>query len=563
LLPFLLWIAVSALLFARQFHRSHSATASVQFTVSGESGFSGPQFFVSLNGSRFTSGEPCGLGRHVLRVAADGFDSFETNVSVGYFGESLGTITLKRSRGTLLLSSVPTARLVEISGTQSTRLENSARETVSLPIGEYRLRAKFQHVTLERSFDIRNDETTTIHLAPAVATLSISSEPTNAQFRLESPQVTIEQSTPATLLELPEGDYNLVIWQGEYRQRIPVVVRASSPTNEVKAEFTYTPVTITSEPTNAQITLGSKVIGNTPLTVELPANRYVVAIEKKGFATTNLSLTVTGKEPRTFSVTLIDSDYIDAIDRAHSRLSASDYGDALKEIEKALLIRSSAEALKLKQDIQFSSNFDGARQARQRGDHAKALTQLDAALALKPNASDALALKREVTSELQRVTLNAVEKRRTHPQEIFNEMTTNTRFNELFETQTLQFKGSLETVRTAIVRAVSRKPAWTIRVNDKPDTDTAVFHLDASGFGSKQNAVVVVGQTADNEVTVHFKIFQFVLGNNIQLSFSGFSQDSYQPLHPRFATEARAASVQRNLAHDIQDFRTRIEDELK
>jgi len=118
-------------------------------------------------------------------------------------------------------------------------------------------------------------------------------------------------------------------------------------------------------------------------------------------------------------------------------------------------------------------------------------------------------------------------------------------------------------VSAGVLRALGRKPEWTIRQNDKADDDTQTILADIKRFGSKHNVVLVASQTAENEVTVYFKLFAFVLGDTIQLSLSGISEDSYKPMHSEYVSAARAATVEKNRARDIQEFKKRIEDELR
>ena len=292
---------------------------------------------------------------------------------------------------------------------------------------------------------------------------------------------------------------------------------------------------------------------------------YSLSLTLPGYRTTNLFFTVSGKEPRTISVELTTNDYAQAMERARAKLSANvpDYAGALAEVDKALKIRSTADALSLKQEIQFRSHVSNARQFERNRDYAKALAELDAALILRPTDAEALAFKRTVAEEKKRLDQSLAAKRRAHPQQIFRTMSEKYQYDELFEAQTLQFKGTLETVRNAIIAGLARKPSWNLTGNHKRDDDTSVLQFETQGFGSKHSALVVAGQTADNEVSVYFKIISLSLGSNIQIGFTGISEESYKPMHPRYVPEARVPAIQRNLARDTQDFRVRIEDEMR
>jgi hypothetical protein len=52
------------------------------------------------------------------------------------------------------------------------------------------------------------------------------------------------------------------------------------------------------------------------------------------------------------------------------------------------------------------------------------------------------------------------------------------------------------------------------------------------------------------------------LGDNIKFSLSGIFEDSYKPLHPQYVSATRAAKLESERARDIQEIRTRIEEEL-
>lgn len=113
------------------------------------------------------------------------------------------------------------------------------------------------------------------------------------------------------------------------------------------------------------------------------------------------------------------------------------------------------------------------------------------------------------------------------------------------------------------LRALLRKPEWSVQRDEKPDSDTVLITAAAKGFGWKQNVVLVAGQAGDNEVSVCFKLFAFILGEHIEFTLSGITDDSYKPSHPRYVAPARASVVEKNLARDTQDFKKRLEEEIR
>jgi hypothetical protein len=154
--------------------------------------------------------------------------------------------------------------------------------------------------------------------------------------------------------------------------------------------------------------------------------------------------------------------------------------------------------------------------------------------------------------------------RRKHPENVLQDETRRVRYNEMFEAQLMRCNGTLDTVRGALLRALQRKPEWSVTRDQKPDSDTVLITATTKGFGWKQNVLLVAGQVADNEVTVCFKQFGFILGDNVELSLGvGITDDSYKPSPPQNASTARPSLAERNLARNTQDFKKRLEEELR
>jgi hypothetical protein len=118
-------------------------------------------------------------------------------------------------------------------------------------------------------------------------------------------------------------------------------------------------------------------------------------------------------------------------------------------------------------------------------------------------------------------------------------------------------------MRAGVVRALGNKPEWTIRRNEKVDGDTVIIDAELKGVLSKHNALLVVGQTADSEGVVCFKLISLTLGNNIQLSLSGISEDSYKPLHPQYVSAGLTGTVEEKRTREIEEFKKRITDQFR
>lgn len=582
--PVLWWLVVSSLLLLWRFHYTSAARATIRFTVSME-GTPGRVFpDVWLNGQAYKAGEPCGVGKKTLRVDAPGYESFATNIFVWYAGAAFGDITLARSRGRLDLEFSPAVESVVIRGTETnTRLARVTRESLHLPTDRYSVEAKFARFTVERTVDVTRNETARLAIAPSVATLNLASKPDGAEFELhsvKSPEIALKGRTPVTISDLPSGEYSLVIWRGGYKKSRSINLGGTRATNDLTVEFSYAKVSVTSEPANATISDGNEVIGRTPAVIELVPGFHRLQIDKTGYFGTNFSLTLSETDSRSVSVSLANVSFVEALARARSATSGSspDYDRAFADVEKALQIKPGDEgALGLKRTIEFNLHLRNARRFQGRGDFAAATLEAEAALKMGVNDAVVVALKgellkgqlaaaeaqaearrkaEEVEAEARRKAEAAqAEVRRNRPQKLLPETTRRLQHDELFEPQIVRYKRSLDTVRAAVVRAFGRTPELSVKQNDLLDAETAVLTVADTGQFFRHTVVMVVGQTTDTEVTVCFKVFSFMAGNDGEAAFL--------PTHARYASGSRAKVIDSMRAGDIVRFKNRLGTELR
>lgn len=67
-----------------------------------------------------------------------------------------------------------------------------------------------------------------------------------------------------------------------------------------------------------------------------------------------------------------------------------------------------------------------------------------------------------------------------------------------------------------------------------------MVQAEIKSFGGRKTAVIVAGQTTDNEVTVYFKLLEFTLDTKIEITLRGIPDSSYVPLHPQHVSGVRA-----------------------
>jgi len=549
-----------------------------------------PSYDSSLNDSAFASGDVSGLGRKTLRIVAPRGEPFQTNFFVWYGGASLGTIKLEHSRGTVELDIVPAAKRVTITGNQFRKeIQNCSRESLSLPIGDYEIETMFNRFTVNRPVAVRRNESHPVRINPDIVSFDISSEPSDAKFRLESrsyKQIEIDGATPATLDHLPIGEYQVSAWRGDYRKTVPLWL-TPDPTNRLTVKFDYADVSIRSDPEDASVIEGDNMRGKTPLTLSLAPGGYRFRIEKDGYYTTNIQFALAGTDLRQIGINLVNIAFTEAMANARSAASRVriDYALAISEVDKALKIRpSDEEALQLRSHLSFGQHVSNAKELRSDGKFSRALIEVDLALKINAGDTDALALKEVLQTDLrvaeeQKLRASEAEARakvrvaqaearakeearRKLPLEVFAQTLRAKPHHALFNEHAMVVKGSRDAVVEAVIRALSRNPEWNAGRNQTPDSEVEIIQADRKFIGMKYHAVVVVGETADNEVTIYFKIITFIAGGKIEISLSGISGGGYVPYHPQHSSVS-PVSIATQVARDVAQFKLRIEQELR
>jgi hypothetical protein len=563
--PLLGWFVVTVVLLGWRNHQTQERQSTIQFAVSLEGRAGRPHYQARLNHIPFDSGSYSGLGRKRLTIEANNAETFVTNVFVGYGGVGLGHIRLARRRGTLVLKTKPAAVRVIINGAETNcDFTGTPSGILSLPTGFYTSKVEFARFTLERRFYVAAREADRLVIDADVTTFALSSNPTNAQFELRSlshTNVTVQSNTPVTITELPAGNYHLRIWRGDYQKTVPIKLSADG-TNELQVEFDYAKITIQSEPAGANIRDGKKLLGTTPVSLTLPTGLYQLTVAKEGFVTTNVALSLLANEDRTFELSLLSEVYVSALERARNFSSGFfvDLDRALEGVNTALQAKPGDEpATTLKQEIVYQRHLRDAREFRRSRQITRAFEEVESALKLKVNGPDALTLKQDLQKEQQAVAAAEAQAKRDLPRKAFEDAVQRLPHHDLFPSHESKLAGQAKAVRDKILEALARTPSWSVARLDKPDENVSVIHADIKGFGSRQNAIIVVSQASENEVAVHWKLWTFTLGNNIQIGLSGISDSSFKPLHTSYATPLGAASVERRRQTEIEQFKKRLE----
>jgi formylglycine-generating enzyme required for sulfatase activity/serine/threonine protein kinase len=121
----------------------------------------------------------------------------------------------------------------------------------------------------------------------------IESEPAGAQFTLRSEDgmVTRTGTLPARIAELPTGNYSLVAKRGDWDITDTMEIKRGETARKIFA-FAIAPVSITSEPAGAEVSIDGTTRGRAPLRVELPARAHELVAHLDGWPDERQSLVV-------------------------------------------------------------------------------------------------------------------------------------------------------------------------------------------------------------------------------------------------------------------------------
>ncbi len=382
---------------------------------------------VTLEGTRLEAplqmeidGQPHALIRSVtpgfktIRLSSRDTEAWETNKFVWYGENSLGTVQLKRSRGDLRVAVKPAPLEASITGRFTNTTSSSSTPTFTgLPVGDYRVRLRFEHFSREVRTTVTRGPVNTLSQSFPVGHLQIESEPPDASYELQNEDfdpVHVRGATPAQIKDLPPGGYRLKVSRGDYVLPRLFSLNAGQ-TNTIRTVFEYGKLNISSEPTNAAVTLNGTNAGHTPVLLEnLQPGQYTVEAAQEGFHPARWLVEVKGNETVVLSTNLLSVRYTEAMRRAKEHLYGfpKDYHAALTEVAEALAAKpGDTAATELKQEAQYLSHQQDAREALLAGQLTNALKSVELALNLKPEGREATELK----ADIERAVREAEERR--------------------------------------------------------------------------------------------------------------------------------------------------------
>jgi eukaryotic-like serine/threonine-protein kinase len=139
-------------------------------------------------------------------------------------------------------------------------------------------------------------EPSVFHLARSKGALDVESNPPGAQFTLRSEDGEISRTgvAPQKIADVPTGKYVLSAKRGDWEMRDGVEIQRGETARKSFA-FVSGTVSITSEPTGAEVLVDGTLRGRTPLQIDLPARPHELIAQLGGWPAERQTLVVEGR----------------------------------------------------------------------------------------------------------------------------------------------------------------------------------------------------------------------------------------------------------------------------
>jgi len=255
-------------------------------------------------------------GKVKIIIKKDGFEDLEDeiNLNPGEIKSLAYNLIPKSKYGFVNISTEPSGATIYLNDTQLDSL--SPIENYRLQVGKYSYKIeKDGYEPSTGNFEIKNEgepvnlkislskkTQTPVQPIKKEGTLIINSEPPGATVKINN---VIKGLTPLKI-NLPPGSYNLKIEKEDYLPwNYSIVLKENS---KVEKNFPLQPIpktsylTVYSDPTDAQVFLNGKSIGNTPITnYKIEKGEYILEVKKEGYREYRTKFTVEYGQTITFS----------------------------------------------------------------------------------------------------------------------------------------------------------------------------------------------------------------------------------------------------------------------
>jgi hypothetical protein len=253
-------------------------------------------------------------GQHDIQIIKDGFETEKTTVAIQTKTTSSRSITLKSTGAAieqlvdwsfLTITSVPDQAMVVIDGIeygQTFFQDKIAPGSHTIRLSKPLYYSVVKEIELEPGGMLPLD----MSLKPNFGSISISSDPAGARIMLNDRQEI--ESSPHTVSPLQSGQYTLTLSLPDYRDYAQEITISDGVDTKIDAQLTpaFGWLSLASTPTEAQVFLGDREIGTTPLSeYRIPSGDYILSIKKQFYKEYQEMTTIEDGKPLVKDVSLL------------------------------------------------------------------------------------------------------------------------------------------------------------------------------------------------------------------------------------------------------------------
>jgi tetratricopeptide (TPR) repeat protein len=571
--PFLWWLVLVLLLFALRTHERLSEKTHISFTATLQGQPVRDEVTAMLDQQRITSGDRVSIGPHQFTVTHPKADQFSTNLSFWYGEHDLGEIVLNRSKGTLVIHANPSADTLTILGPElALTLTNSPGMNSSVPTDRYRVEANYRHWRQAQEIIIFPNQSGMVSITPRLGAVRMTCNQANASFQVLKidGQLLEAGDFPSTIRDVPEGNYKVIAWQKRNQQERTLAVKAAM-LNDMNIEFLYGAAVLETEPPGATVT-GSdgQEWGRTPLRLEelLPGRRQL-ELRRDGYERVFVSFDVEPLQTNSFRTNLVSVNYGKSLNAAREYLIAANYAAAVEAATAALQAKpNDREAIAVQKEALGKRNLRQAQAFGKKGDYTAGIRELELALQALPESEEA----KELLADFKQREPEQIERQRqerlNRGKELFDAVLLHHGDQDYFDPHELKTTKPVKEVRTGILEALKRQPAFQVTKNDSTVPET--FEIEAgqeittilATSAGRRQCVIVGARTKDDETQILFKVLEYKSEAAIKFSIGNLigapGEVKYVPIHT-LGTGTLSEKLQSQVKEGVQIATERIQ----
>jgi hypothetical protein len=369
--------------------------------------------------------------------------------------------------GRLVIKADPPALSISISGPEfATNLQDGSGGNLAVPTDLYTVNAQYQRWPDSKNVSITENAGSSVTFSPHFSTVNLSCNRDGATFQLQNGggQIIENGNLPATVSDLPAGNYQANIYYHSRTIQKPFVVRPDT-TNDIPFQFKLGAVHLETKPSGAEArTRDGNYLGQTPLLLaDLVPQACQITLSLSGYEPVTVAVEIAADQTNYYSTNLVGASYLPAMRDARMNLA--------------------------------TSNFEAAAQAA------------GAAVSAKPGDPDALAIQAEANKYLD--AKRQEQEKLQRPKKWFDSLCTEYPYTALFAEHEMETGKSASDVASGIVAALTNSPsAFKIVKTASPEPDIYQIVAKQTDFlgVNERDCLIVVGSPGDADTQIRFSI---------------------------------------------------------